>query len=258
MPEGAKAGAAASASATAAAGAARGAVVVTGASRGIGAAVAVELEARGFGVWSLSRSGGAPAGRPMRCDVTDEAALRGAFAAIAEAAGPAGIGALVSNAGVHASAPSRKLATAEYERIMALNATAVMTGAREVHPHLVRAGGGTIVNMGSFFDRMAVPYNLAYCASKAAVGAMTRCLAAEWAGDGIRVINVAPGYVETALNREFLAREDMRRYMASRVPLKRAGRPEEVARLVAALLTEDIPYLTGETIYMDASHAIAH
>lgn len=233
----------------------RGAVVVTGASRGIGAAVAVELEARGFGVWSLSRSGGAPAGRPMRCDVTDEAALRAAFAAIAEA-GP--IGALVSNAGVHASAPSRRLATAEYERIMALNATAVMTGAREVHPHLVRAGGGTIVNMGSFFDRMAVPRNLAYCASKAAVGAMTRCLAAEWATDGIRVINVAPGYVETALNREFLAREDVRRYMESRVPLKRAGRPEEVARLVAALLTEDIPYLTGETIYVDASHAVAH
>ena len=233
----------------------RGAVVVTGASRGIGAAVAVELEARGFGVWSLSRSGAAPAGRPMRCDVTDEAALRAAFAAIAEA-GP--IGALVSNAGVHASTPSRRLATAEYERIMALNATAVMTGAREVHPHLVRAGGGTIIHMGSFFDRMAVPCNLAYCASKAAVGAMTRCLAAEWAGDGIRVINVAPGYVETALNREFLAREDVRRYMESRVPLKRAGRPEEVARLVAALLTEDIPYLTGETIYLDASHAIAH
>ena len=84
--------------------------------------------------------------------------------------------------------------------------------------------------MGSFFDRMAVPYNLAYCASKAAVGAMTRCLAAEWADKAIRVINIAPGYVETALNREFLAREDMRRYMESRVPLKRAGRPEEVAR----------------------------
>ena len=188
--------------------------------------------------------------------MTDEQALRAAFAAIADAAGP--IAALVSNAGVHASAPSRKLATAEYERVMALNATAVMTGAREIHPHLVRAGGGTIINMGSFFDRMAVPYNLAYCASKAAVGAMTRCLAAEWAADRIRVINVAPGYVETALNREFLAREDMRRYMESRVPLKRAGRPEEVARLVAALLSEDIPYLTGETIYVDASHAIAH
>ena len=233
----------------------RGAVVVTGASRGIGAAIALELVARGFTVWSLSRSGTAPAGSAMRCDVTDEAALRGAFAAVADK-GP--IAALVSNAGVHASAPSRKLETAEYERVMALNATAVMTGAREVHPHLVRAGGGTIINMGSFFDRMAVPYNLAYCASKAAVGAMTRCLAAEWADDAIRVINVAPGYVETALNREFLAREDMRRYIESRVPLKRAGRPEEVARLVAALLSEDIPYLTGETIYVDASHAIAH
>ncbi|MCY4451005.1 MAG: SDR family NAD(P)-dependent oxidoreductase [Immundisolibacterales bacterium] len=235
--------------------AARGSSVVTGASRGIGAAVAVELEARGFEVWSLSRSGDAPAGRALTCDVTDEAALREAFSRIAKG-GP--IGSLVSNAGVHASVQSRKLETAEYERIMSLNATAVMTGAREIYPHLVRAGGGTIINMGSFFDRMAVPYNLAYCASKAAVGAMTRCLAAEWAEQSIRVINVAPGYVETALNREFLAREDMRRYLESRVPLKRAGRPEEVARLVAALLTEDIPYLTGETIYVDASHAISH
>ena len=233
----------------------RGAVVVTGASRGIGAAVAVELEGRGFSVWSLSRSGTAPAGHAMQCDVTDEAALRAAFSAVAD---KSPIGALVSNAGVHESAPSRKLATADYERIMALNATAVMTGAREIYPYLVRAGGGAIVNMGSFFDRMAVPYNLAYCASKAAVGAMTRCLAAEWAADGIRVINIAPGYIETALNREFLARDDMRRYMESRVPLKRAGRPEEVAKLVAALLSEDIPYLTGETIYVDASHAIAH
>ena len=233
-----------------------GAVIVTGASRGIGAAVAVELAARGFGVWSLSRSGDAPAGRPMRCDVTDEAALRDAFAAIASE-GP--IGALVSNAGVHASAPSRKLATAEYERVMALNATAVMTGsARDPPPPRPRRWAAPIIHMGSFFDRMAVPYNLAYCTSKAAVGAMTRCLSAEWAADRIRVINVAPGYVETALNREFLAREDMRRYMESRVPLKRASRPEEVARLVVARLLEDIPYLTGETIYMDAAHAIAH
>ena len=233
----------------------RAAVIVTGASRGIGAAVAIELAARGFPVWSLSRSGTAPAGRAVRCDVTDEQALRETFATVA-AERP--IAALVSNAGVHASAPSRKLATNEYERVMALNATAVMTGAREIYPHLVRAGGGIIINMGSFFDRMAVPYNLAYCASKAAVGAMTRCLAAEWADKSIRVINVAPGYIETALNREFLARDDMRRYMESRVPLKRAGRPEEVAKLVAALLSEDIPYLTGETIYVDATHAIAH
>ena len=230
-------------------------MIVTGASRGIGAAVATELEARGFTVWSISRSGEAPAGRPIRCDVTHETALRNAFAAVA-GAGP--IRALVSNAGVHASAPSRKLTTPEYERIMTLNATAVMTGAREVYPYLARGGGGTIINMGSFFDRMAVPFNLAYCASKAAVGAMTRCLAAEWADKSIRVINVAPGYVETALNREFLARPDMRRYIESRVPLKRAGRPEEIAKLVAALLTEDIPYLIGETIYVDASHAIAH
>lgn len=230
-------------------------ILVTGASRGIGAAIAEELERRGFAVAGLSRSGAVAAGKGYACDVTDEAALRAVFAEVA-AAGP--IAGLVNNAGLHLSSPSAALATAEYDEVMSLNARAVMIAAREVYPHLKAAGGGAIVNIGSFFDKLGVPGNLAYCASKAAVGAMTRCLAVEWARDGIRVMNVAPGYIETDLNREFLAKESVRKWLEKRVPLGRPGTAVEVARLVATLFEADIPYLTGETIYLDGGQGMNH
>jgi NAD(P)-dependent dehydrogenase (short-subunit alcohol dehydrogenase family) len=234
---------------------AHGQIIVTGASRGIGAAIARDLAGRGYRVAGLSRSGLSSAGTGHACDVTDEAALRACFAAIA-ASGP--IIGLVNNAGAHRWGASAELATETYEAVMRLDATAVMVGCREVYPHLKASGGGLIVNIGSFFERLGVPGNLAYCAAKAAVGAMTRCLAAEWAHDYIRVLNVAPGYIETDLNREFLAQEKNRAYLARRVPLGRAGTPEEVARLVGTLFEADIPYLTGETITLDGGHGSNH
>jgi NAD(P)-dependent dehydrogenase (short-subunit alcohol dehydrogenase family) len=103
-----------------------------------------------------------------------------------------------------------------------------------------------------------VAENLAYCASKAAVGAITRCLAAEWAQEGIGVVNIAPGYVETDLNRDFLASEKTKAWLSRRVPVGRAGHADEVARLVAAIFSENISYLTGETIYLDGGQGINH
>jgi NAD(P)-dependent dehydrogenase (short-subunit alcohol dehydrogenase family) len=132
-----------------------------------------------------------------------------------------------------------------------------MVAAREAYPHL-KGSGGTIVNIGSFFDKLGVPDNLAYCASKAAVAAMSRCMAVEWADDGISVVNIAPGYIETDLNRDFLARDKVRKWMATRLPVKRPGSPEEVARLVGAVFAERIGFLTGETIYIDGGQGMNH
>jgi NAD(P)-dependent dehydrogenase (short-subunit alcohol dehydrogenase family) len=155
-------------------------------------------------------------------------------------------------------APSETLGLAEFEAVLRTDVLGVFTVCRAAYPHLVRRGGGMIVNLGSFFDRMGVPRNLAYGAAKAAVGAMTRCLAVEWASKGISVLNVAPGYVETDFNREFLARAEVKALLARRIPVGRAGTADEVARLVAALFTERIGYLTGETIYIDGGHGVAH
>jgi len=231
-------------------------VAVTGASRGIGAAIAAELLRRGFTVGSLTRKGvGIDGTLPIACDVNDEESVRKAFATLADKAGR--IDGLVNNAGVHLYGKSAELATARYEEVMDTNARSVFIGCREIYPYLERAGG-TIVNIGSFFDKLGVKQNLAYCASKAAVGAITRCLAVEWASKKIRVLDVAPGYIETELNAEAMNKGALRAFLQARVPTGGAGGVDDVARLVAALLSEDLPFLTGETIYVDGGQGMAH
>jgi NAD(P)-dependent dehydrogenase (short-subunit alcohol dehydrogenase family) len=229
-------------------------IIVTGASKGIGAAIAMELDRRSWPVVCLSRSGGSNVGLAITCDMTDEGSVRRAFASVAELGTIAG---LVNNAGVHIGGAIATFSTADFEKTMALNATAVMVASREVYPYL-REARGTIVNIGSFFDKLGVPDNLAYCASKAAVAAMTRCMAVEWACDGIRVMNVAPGYIETDLNRDYLAREKVGAWMKQRIPVGAPGKVDDVARLVAAIFAEQIGFLTGETIYIDGGQGMNH
>ena len=232
-----------------------GQIIVTGASKGIGLAIATELAARGRDVVGLSRSRGEGAvGRHFACDMTDEDNVRAVMAEIA-ALGP--VAGLVNNAGVHIPGSAATVSVADFNRTMALNATAVMVAAREVFPHL-REGGGTIVNIGSFFDKVGAPDNLAYCASKAAVGAMTRVMAVEWAKHGINVVNVAPGYIETDLNRDYLAREKVKAWMRSRIPTGAPGKPSDIATFVATLFTDRLPFLTGETVYIDGAQGINH
>ena len=244
-----------------------GIIAVTGASRGIGSAIALELARRGFTVGCLSRQGRGPedivpeatiATRliPLACDVTDESQIVAALGALAER--PEGLVGIVNNAGIYHKGPSERLTQAEFETVLRTDVLGVFAVCRAAYPHLVQRGGGLIVNLGSFFDKMGVPLHLAYSAAKAAVGAMTRCLAVEWAAKQISVVNVAPGYVETDFNREFLARAEVKAFMAKRIPVGRTGTAAEVARLVAALFTERIGYLTGETIYIDGGHGMSH
>jgi NAD(P)-dependent dehydrogenase (short-subunit alcohol dehydrogenase family) len=231
-------------------------IAVTGASRGIGAAIAAELVRRGHTVGSLTRKAvGIDGTVPIACDVDDEESIKKAFKTLADKAGR--IDGLVNNAGVHLYGRSAELATATYEQVMHTNARSVFLCCREVYPYLARAGGA-IVNIGSFFDKLGVKQNLAYCASKAAVGAITRCLAVEWAPKKIRVLDVAPGYIETELNAEAMRTGALRAFLEARVPTGGPGTVADVARLVAALFTEEIPFLTGGTIYLDGGQGMAH
>jgi len=240
-------------------------IAVTGASRGIGAAIALELASRGFTVGCLTRKGSgieSSEAIPPRahfvniaCDVIDDASIKAALAELVEKTG--GLNGLVNNAGIHLDGASHELPTATYERVMATNATAVFAACREAYPHLVK-NGGTIVNIGSFFDKVGVKRNVPYCASKAAVGAITRCLAVEWAGKGIRVLDVAPGYIVTDLNRDAMTKGPLAEHLKKRIPSGTTGTTADVARLVAAIFSEDIPFLTGETVYIDGAQGIAH
>ena len=242
-------------------------VAITGTSRGIGKAVAIELARRGFSIACLSR-GGLPPNQegldattrtrlvPYSCDVLDEEMVKGVLAALTEAQGP--LYGLINNAGFHVSVDTHTFPTEAWEAVIATNLTAPFRLCREAYPYFVANGGGVIINMGSFFDKLGTPRSAAYCSAKAGLGALTRVLAVEWARQGIRVINVAPGFVETDLNRDFLNQPSVKQALAKRIPIGRPGQPIEVARLIGALLAEDMPSMTGETIYMDGGQGMAN
>ena len=246
----------------------QGAIAVTGTSRGIGAAIALELARRGFTVGCLSRSGRSFQEEPaptdellprlleQTCDVTDDAALRRALHAVAEHGG--GLRGLVNNAGVHLIGPAAGFSTADFEQVLHTNLTGVFAACREAYPLLCANGGGLIVNIGSFFGRLGVRYTAAYCASKAGLSGLTRSLAVEWGPQGISVLNVAPGYVETEISRKWLHKDWAQERIVARIPAGYPPTGEAVARLVAALYVEHLPYLTGETIYIDGGLSVSH
>lgn len=243
-------------------------IVVTGASRGIGAAIALALAQQGLHVACVSRSGALPACPDaaaevaarwigLRGDVTQPQALVNVFHRLADDGWR--MHGLVNNAGVHIDALSADLPLKQWHEVMDTNATSVVTTCQAAYPHLLAAGGGVIVNIGSFFDKLGVKRNLAYCASKAAVGAITRCLAVEWASMGIRVIDVAPGYIQTDLNADAMVLGGpLRSYLDKRIPGREPGTAADVGALVASLFSPAGRFLTGETIYIDGGQGIAH
>jgi len=240
------------------------AIVVTGGSRGIGSAIVRNLANRGLQVACISRKGNgvedaevasddATRIKAYACDITDHASLARTVEKIAADHG--GIAGLVNNAGIHMDGPSTEFEAGQFNTVLGTNVIGPFLLAQMVHPHL-SDHGGLIVSIGSFYDRAGVPRNAAYCASKAAIAAVSRCLAVEWAKDNIRVVNVAPGFVQTDLNRDYLEQEKFQRYLRSRIPVQRPGQPEEIGQLVGALFKEDMPFLTGETIYLDGGQGI--
>lgn len=240
-------------------------IIVTGASRGIGAAIANSLAEAGYMIGCVSRSGALPKIEgmseqastrliPAVGDVSDEQSFRMAVELLAGQGYQ--ITGLVNNAGLHTESPSAALPIAEWDRIMSANATSVVLGCQAAFPYLKAQGGGLIINIGSFFDRLGVKRNLAYCASKAAVGAITRVLAVEWASHGVRIINVAPGFILTDLNREHWENGGLRSYLEKRIPGRTPGTPQDVASLVMSLFALNTKYLSGETIYIDGAQSI--
>lgn len=240
-------------------------ILLTGASRGIGAVVALELARQGNIVGCLSRRGTGPESLDipaelkerlifLKGDVVDREAMKKAFEAFASQVGR--IDGVINNAGIHLEGPSHSQSLDDFSQVLETNVTATFSVCQLAYPYL-EGQGGLIVNLGSFFDKLGVRRNAAYAASKAAVAAFTRCMAVEWATKRIRLLTVAPGYIETDLNKEFLQTEKIKTFLAARIPVGGPAQATDVAKLIGMLYAQDVDFFTGETLYIDGGQGMA-
>jgi glucose 1-dehydrogenase len=242
--------------------------LVTGASQGIGRAVAIRLAQEGAHVAinfigpkataedALARVQAASRERGhgdrdhfvVEADIGSEADIARMFDTVL-ARWPR-LDCLVNNAGFQRQSPSETLDVEAYRRILDVNLTGAVLCARHALAHFVaRDGGGTIVNCSSAHQIIPKPGYLAYSISKGAMANLTRTLALEFADRGIRVNAVGPGAIETPINAAWTDDPQKRAVVEKHIPLGRAGRPEEIAAVFAFLASDDASYITGQTIY---------
>ncbi|HEX7011567.1 MAG TPA: SDR family NAD(P)-dependent oxidoreductase [Steroidobacteraceae bacterium] len=238
--------------------------LVTGASRGIGVAIAERLAKEGARVTLLARHIDKLAGVAatlgdkaftVAADVTDAAQMRAAIDAAVQRFGPVDI--LVNNAGQAASAPMHKMEEELWHTMLAVNLTGVYNGIRAVLPSMLERNFGRIVNVASTAGLIGYPYVSAYCAAKHGVVGLTRALALEVASRNITVNAVCPGYTDTDIVREAIgtiraktgrSEQEALDALVSRNPQRRLIRPEEVANAVAWLCLPGSESLTGQSI----------
>jgi glucose 1-dehydrogenase len=166
--------------------------------------------------------------------------------------GLGGIDVLVNNAGIQISRPTEELSSADFDRVLAVNLRGAFICAREAVRHFLAAEKpGSIVNISSVHQLIPKPGYLGYSASKGGMQNLTRTLALEYAGRGIRVNGIGPGATVTPINRAWIDDPEKRRQVEEHIPMQRAGDADEMAGVTAFLASEDAAYITGQTIFVD-------
>jgi 2-deoxy-D-gluconate 3-dehydrogenase len=209
--------------------------LVTGASRGIGAATAERLRRDGWQVATAERATGV--------DLSDPAAARAVVERLER------VDALVANAGTIVRAPVLEHTLDALERQLALNVTSVFALAQAAARKMVDQGGGSIVLVGSLRSLIGATEAAGYAASKGAVAQLAKSLSNELAGRGVRVNCVAPGWIRTEMTVDL--RPDVAAEIDARIPVGRWGVPEDVAAVIAFLLSDDARYVTGVVLPVD-------
>ncbi len=158
---------------------------------------------------------------------------------------------LVNNVGVAPANPAEKVTEADYDLTMNLNVKAMFFASQAVAKHMIKQGGGRIVNMSSQAGSITLDDESVYCISKAAVNHMTKNLASEWAKYNIQVNAVAPTFIETPGTEPWLKNPEFRQSVLDRIPLGRIGKPMEVAGVVLFLASKAASLITGEIVVID-------
>lgn len=230
-------------------------VLVTGGSRGIGAAIAEAFVALGDDVAVTSRSGEAPEGAlGVRGDVTDATQVDAAFTEVEQAHGPVEV--LVANAGITRDTLLLRMSTEDWDDVLATNLTGSFHVAKRAAKGMLRLRRGRLIFVSSVVGLLGSPGQVNYAASKAGLVGMARSLARELGSRSITANVVAPGFVDTEMTAALP--EEQREQYRQQVPLQRLAAPQEVAGVVTFLASAHAGYITGAVVPVDGGLGMGH
>lgn len=241
--------------------------MVTGASRGLGRAIALALAEAGADVAVAARSkkdleetaqGVERAGRRALVVPTDVSRYEELEALMARARSELGrLDIVVNNAGVAKVAPLVEMTPEDWRFMVDVNLTGVFNGCRAAAPHLIAQKSGKVINVASVTGQVGLPGYTIYAATKGGVIALTRTLGVEWARHGIQVNAIAPGWFATDMTDEAFANPKLSERLTRDIPMRRIGRPAEIGPLAVYLASAASDFMTGQTLFLDGGHSAA-
>jgi len=230
-------------------------VLVTGGNRGIGKAIAEEFISAGYKVAVTVRSGEGPAGAlSVQADVTDPASLDNAFKEIEEKLGPVEI--LVANAGITRDTLLMRMTDEDFEEVINTNLTGAFRVLKRATTGMIKGRYGRVILIGSVVALLGSPGQVNYSAAKSGLVGMARSLTRELGGRGITANVVAPGFIDTDMTSSLT--EEMQADYKKRIPAGRFAAPEEVAKVVRWLASDEASYISGAVIPVDGGMGMGH